>query len=78
MARAVESGARWPAADTMSRSCAVAGRAPAIATPTAVAIARIEAAGGRLLAEASEKPWGDTAAYFADPDGNVIAVATET
>jgi len=40
------------------------------------AVARLEAAGARLLAEAEPKPWGDVAAYFADPDGNVIAVAT--
>ena len=39
------------------------------------AIEKIIAAGARQLAEATAKPWGDTAAYFADPDGNVIALA---
>jgi predicted enzyme related to lactoylglutathione lyase len=41
------------------------------------AVERLEASGARLLAAAEPKPWGDLAAYFADPDGNVIAVATE-
>lgn len=39
------------------------------------AVRRLEAAGARLLAPVAPKPWGDEAAYFADPDGNVIAVA---
>ena len=38
---------------------------------------RVEAAGGRLLSPAARRVWGDEAAYFADPDGNVVAVATE-
>lgn len=32
-------------------------------------------AGGRLLSPRLERPWGDEAAYFADPDGNVVVVA---
>lgn len=38
-------------------------------------VARIEAAGGRPLSPLRERDWGETAAWFADPDGNVIAVA---
>lgn len=36
---------------------------------------RITRLGGTLLAEAEPKPWGDTVAYFADPDGNILAIA---
>ncbi len=39
------------------------------------AVARLERAGARLLSPAAPRDWGDDAAYFADPDGNVIAVA---
>ncbi|MGN6111289.1 MAG: VOC family protein [Kofleriaceae bacterium] len=39
------------------------------------AIAKLEAAGARLLSPPQARPWGEVAAYFADPDGNVIAVA---
>ena len=39
------------------------------------AVSRIEAAGGRPLGELAPRSWGETAAWFADPDGNVIAVA---
>jgi predicted enzyme related to lactoylglutathione lyase len=39
------------------------------------AIARLEAAGARLLSPRALRPWGDEAAYFADPDGNVLVVA---
>jgi predicted ester cyclase/catechol 2,3-dioxygenase-like lactoylglutathione lyase family enzyme len=39
------------------------------------AVARIEAAGGRLLSPAAPRAWGDEAAYFADPDGNVVVAA---
>jgi predicted enzyme related to lactoylglutathione lyase len=38
-------------------------------------IARVEAAGGRLLSALAARDWGDEAAYYADPDGNVIVVA---
>jgi len=40
------------------------------------AMARLEAAGARKLSGARARDWGDTVAYFADPDGNVIAVAS--
>ena len=39
---------------------------------------RIAAAGGRSLSPLSPHSWGETAAWFADPDGNVIAVAERT
>jgi predicted enzyme related to lactoylglutathione lyase len=37
--------------------------------------AALERAGARLLAARSDKPWGDAATYFADPDGHVLVVA---
>lgn len=39
------------------------------------AVADLEAAGARLLSAAAPRDWGDEAAYFADPDGNVLVVA---
>lgn len=42
------------------------------------AVARLGAAGARLLSPAAPRDWGDVAAYFADPDGNVIVVAKPT
>jgi len=39
------------------------------------AIARVVEAGGRPLSPLAPRKWGDEAAYFADPDGNVIALA---
>jgi predicted enzyme related to lactoylglutathione lyase len=39
------------------------------------AVRRLTDAGARLLSPAAPRDWGDVAAYFADPDGNVIAVA---
>jgi predicted enzyme related to lactoylglutathione lyase len=39
------------------------------------AVRQIEAAGGRALGELAPRSWGETAAWFADPDGNVVAVA---
>jgi len=39
------------------------------------AIVRLEAAGARALSPLSARDWGDEAAYFADPDGNVVVVA---
>lgn len=39
------------------------------------ALARLLAAGGRLLSATAPRPWGDEAAYVADPDGNVVAVS---
>ena len=38
-------------------------------------IARLTTAGARELAPLTPKDWGDEVAYFADPDGNVLAVA---
>jgi predicted enzyme related to lactoylglutathione lyase len=40
-----------------------------------VEVRRIEEAGGRPLGELALRSWGETAAWFADPDGNVVAVA---
>jgi uncharacterized glyoxalase superfamily protein PhnB len=37
--------------------------------------ARLAAAGARPLSALSERAWGERAAWFADPDGNVVAVA---
>ena len=39
------------------------------------AIDRLARAGGKPLAARSLRPWGDEAAYFADPSGNVVVVA---
>lgn len=39
------------------------------------AIARMKAAGARLLSSRALRDWGDEAAYFADPDGNVVVLA---
>jgi len=41
----------------------------------AAATERIEAAGARLLSPAAPREWGDLAAYYADPDGNVLVLA---
>jgi predicted enzyme related to lactoylglutathione lyase len=37
--------------------------------------ARLLAAGGRRLSALARRDWGDDVAYFADPDGTVIALA---
>ena len=37
--------------------------------------ARVEAAGGRPLSPLAPRSWGEQAAWYADPDGNVVAVA---
>lgn len=37
--------------------------------------AALEAAGARLLAPLAPRDWGEEVAYFADPDGNVLALA---
>lgn len=42
------------------------------------AVTRLREVGARELSAPAARPWGDTAAYFADPDGNVIAVSVET
>jgi lactoylglutathione lyase len=39
------------------------------------AIERILRAGARPLSPRAPREWGDEAAYFADPDGNVVALA---
>ncbi|MGH3103742.1 MAG: VOC family protein [Gaiellaceae bacterium] len=36
---------------------------------------KVEAAGGRPLSPLTSRSWGEEAAWFADPDGNVVAVA---
>jgi predicted enzyme related to lactoylglutathione lyase len=41
-------------------------------------VARIEEAGGRPLSPLTTRAWGERAAWFADPDGNVVAVAGHT
>jgi PhnB protein len=38
-------------------------------------IARLEEAGARPLSPRAPRSWGEDAAWFADPDGNVVAVA---
>jgi predicted enzyme related to lactoylglutathione lyase len=39
------------------------------------AVERIERAGARVLSALARRAWGDDAAYFADPSGNVIVLA---
>jgi catechol 2,3-dioxygenase-like lactoylglutathione lyase family enzyme len=39
------------------------------------AVEAFEAAGGRPLSPLAERTWGERAGWFADPDGNVVAVA---
>ena len=41
-------------------------------------IERLRAAGARQLSPRQRRDWGDETAYFADPDGNVLAVARRT
>jgi catechol 2,3-dioxygenase-like lactoylglutathione lyase family enzyme len=41
-------------------------------------IARLQAAGARLLTDVASRSWGDEAAYLADLDGNVVVVARPT
>ena len=36
---------------------------------------RLGRAGARLLSPLGPRPWGDEAAFFADPEGNVLVVA---
>jgi predicted enzyme related to lactoylglutathione lyase len=36
---------------------------------------RVEEAGGRPLSPLALRSWGELAAWFADPDGNVVAIA---
>jgi uncharacterized glyoxalase superfamily protein PhnB len=37
--------------------------------------ARLQAAGATPLSERAVRGWGHQAAYYADPDGNIVAVA---
>ncbi len=39
------------------------------------ACGRLESAGAELLSPFSMRDWGDEAAYYSDPDGNVIVVS---
>ena len=39
------------------------------------AIAKLDDAGARPLSPLASRSWGEEAAWFADPDGNVVAVA---
>lgn len=39
------------------------------------AVTRAVAAGAAMLSPAAARPWGETVAYVADPDGNVLAFA---
>lgn len=39
------------------------------------AIERVTSAGATSLSPLADRDWGDRAAYFADPDGNVIVLA---
>lgn len=41
-------------------------------------ISRLSAAGAPCRSALAPRPWGDTAAYFEDPDGNVVVVARPT
>ncbi|MHC4223545.1 MAG: VOC family protein [Planctomycetota bacterium] len=41
----------------------------------AAALERIHEAGARVLSSLARRDWGDEAAYFADPDGNVLVLA---
>ena len=41
-------------------------------------VERLRAEGIRVLREAAEMPWGERVAYVADPDGNVVSLATPT
>lgn len=38
---------------------------------------RLRDAGAKALSPRSERGWGDEAAYYADPDGNVVAVGKQ-
>lgn len=44
-------------------------------TDLAIASERLIGAGARPLSAAAKRPWGDDAALYADPEGNVLALA---
>jgi uncharacterized protein len=46
------------------------------ASAAAELLARAERAGARLLSPLQPRDWGEDVGYLADPDGNVIAVAS--
>ena len=54
--------AGWMTASALSRTVATTSR-------------RLTARGARCLSPLAPRPWGDEAAYFEDPDGNVVVVA---
>jgi lactoylglutathione lyase len=39
------------------------------------AVAEAPAAGGRVLREAADMPWGERVAFVGDPEGNVVSLA---
>jgi lactoylglutathione lyase len=39
------------------------------------AVAGVAAAGGNVLKEASDMPWGERVGFVADPEGNVVSLA---
>jgi lactoylglutathione lyase len=39
------------------------------------AVAGVPAAGGEVLKEPADMPWGERVAYVADPEGNVVSLA---
>ncbi len=41
----------------------------------AAALGNLESAGATLLSPLAARVWGDEVAYYADPDGNVLAIA---
>lgn len=43
----------------------------------APALKNMAAAGARMLSPPKPRDWGDEAAYFADPDGNVLVLARQ-
>ena len=48
-----------------------------LGSPAAIdaALAEVRAAGGTVLAEPADRPWGPRTAYFADPEGNAWELA---
>lgn len=55
------------------------GTAPAIVLGTSeeldAAVAKVRSAGGTVLAEPTDRPWGTRTAYIADPEGTVWELA---
>ena len=40
------------------------------------AVAAVPEAGGRVLRQPADMPWGERVGYVADPEGNVVSLAT--